>query len=88
MNWLFVKGRRQDRPKLIRNFKRDLRTGFDGSGIDNQVAPGDSAFNYGLDGQAFVPEAMPTHNNQGGGTSGSGGGGNRQSITASKGGNK
>ena len=78
MNWLFVKGRRQDRPKLIRNFKRDLRTGFDGSGIDNQVAPGDSAFNYGLDGQAFVPEAMPTHN-QGGG------GGKRQSTTTSNG---
>ena len=61
------------------------RTGFDGSRINNQVAPGDSDFNYGLNGQASVPEATLTHNQ--GGAGAGGGGGNRQSTTTSNGGN-
>lgn len=39
---------------------RTLRRGYDGSGMDagQQAAPDDAAFNYDLDGQAFVPEAL------------------------------
>jgi E3 ubiquitin-protein ligase ZNF598 len=39
---------------------RTRRAGYDGSGReDQQTAPSDSDFNYDLDGQAFVPEALP-----------------------------
>ena len=39
---------------------RTRRQGYDGSGMDDghQTAPDDSDFNYDLDGQAFVPEAL------------------------------
>jgi hypothetical protein len=48
---------------------RTRRAGHDGSGMaeQNQATPSESDFNYGLDGQAFVPQALPT----------SGAGGNR-----------
>ena len=38
------------------------RRGYDGSGLEerNQEAPSESDFNYGLDGQAFVPQALPS----------------------------
>lgn len=47
---------------------RTRRVGYDGSGVENQqqAAPSESDFNYGLDGQAFVPQALP--NSGGGGT--------------------
>ncbi|KAG7365227.1 hypothetical protein IV203_038430 [Nitzschia inconspicua] len=39
---------------------RTRRAGYDGSGReDQQSAPNDSDFNYDLDGQAFVPDALP-----------------------------
>ena len=40
---------------------RTRRAGYDGSGVEaDQAAPSDSDFNYGLDGMAFVPDALPT----------------------------
>ena len=46
---------------------RTRRAGYDGSGVgeEQQAAPSDSDFNFDLDGQAFVPEALP---NQGSNT--------------------
>jgi hypothetical protein len=45
---------------------RTRRAGYDGSGVgEQQEAPSDSDFNFDLDGQAFVPEALP---NQGSNT--------------------
>lgn len=42
---------------------RTRRVGYDGSGLEEQqTAPSESDFNYTLDGQAFVPEALPTSN--------------------------
>eukprot|EP00526_Cylindrotheca_closterium_P004745 CAMPEP_0113625172 /NCGR_PEP_ID=MMETSP0017_2-20120614/13001_1 /TAXON_ID=2856 /ORGANISM="Cylindrotheca closterium" /LENGTH=764 /DNA_ID=CAMNT_0000535275 /DNA_START=143 /DNA_END=2437 /DNA_ORIENTATION=- /assembly_acc=CAM_ASM_000147 len=36
------------------------RAGYDGSGMgEQQETPSESDFNYGLDGQAFVPDALP-----------------------------
>lgn len=35
------------------------RVGYDGSGVDEQELPSESDFNYGLDGQAFVPADVP-----------------------------
>ena len=45
---------------------RTRRQGYDGSGVDeqNQEAPSNEDFNYSLDGQAFVPEALPTNGRQ------------------------
>lgn len=52
---------------------RTRRPGYDGSGLEDQQAqPSESDFNYGLDGQAFVPQAVPT----------SGGGGSRPQNSA------
>ena len=40
------------------------RVGYDGSGVgEQQDVPSDSDFNYGLDGQAFVPDALPRTSN-------------------------
>ena len=45
---------------------RTRRVGYDGSGLDNrQAPPSDSDFNYGLDGQAFVPPALPNSRGDG-----------------------
>lgn len=42
---------------------RTRRPGYDGSGMaEQQALPSESDFNYGLDGQAFVPQALPTAN--------------------------
>ena len=42
---------------------RTRRVGYDGSGLEeHQTTPSESDFNYGLDGQAFVPDALPTSN--------------------------
>jgi hypothetical protein len=42
---------------------RTRRVGYDGSGLDDQQAPpSNSDFNYGLDGQSFVPAALPNPN--------------------------
>ena len=35
------------------------RSGYDGTGHDNQTAPTSNDFQYGLDGEVFVPEALP-----------------------------
>ena len=35
------------------------RTGFDGSGIPQQSIPSDEDFQYGLNGEVFVPDALP-----------------------------
>jgi hypothetical protein len=45
---------------------RTRRQGFDGSGYEaqQQRAPSSDDFNYSLDGQAFVPQALPTHQNR------------------------
>ena len=46
---------------------RTRRPGYDGSGREEeQTPPSESDFNYGLDGQAFVPQALP--NSAGGGS--------------------
>lgn len=51
---------------------RTRRAGYDGSGLDDrQAPPSESDFNYGLDGQAFVPAPLPTSNAGGAGTAGS-----------------
>jgi hypothetical protein len=51
---------------------RTRRVGYDGSGFDDQQAlPSENDFNYGLDGQAFVPASLPNqigNNNFAGGT--------------------
>ena len=45
---------------------RTRRVGYDGSGLDNrQAPPSESDFNYGLDGQAFVPPALPNSRGDG-----------------------
>jgi hypothetical protein len=38
---------------------RVRREGYDGAGYENQTAPSEEDFQYGLDGQAFVPESLP-----------------------------
>ena len=38
---------------------RVRRTGFDGAGYEAQTAPSSDDFQYGLDGEVFVPEALP-----------------------------
>jgi len=35
------------------------RSGYDGSGLENQTLPSDDDFQYGLDGEVFVPDALP-----------------------------
>jgi hypothetical protein len=43
---------------------RTRRVGYDGSGVeDRQQTPSESDFNYGMDGQSFVPQALPNSNN-------------------------
>lgn len=37
---------------------RVRRSGYDGSGYENQNLPNEDDFSYGLDGEAFVPEAI------------------------------
>ena len=44
---------------------RIRREGYDGSGYENQQQPSDEDFQYGLDGQAFVPDALPSNGNSG-----------------------
>lgn len=39
---------------------RVRRSGYDGSGYEDQQVPSQEDFQYGLDGEAFVPEALPT----------------------------
>ncbi|CAJ1951926.1 unnamed protein product [Cylindrotheca closterium] len=42
------------------------RAGYDGSGVGaQQETPSESDFNYGLDGQAFVPDALPNRPSNG-----------------------
>jgi hypothetical protein len=50
---------------------RTRRAGYDGSGVEErQDMPSDSDFDYGLDGQAFMPPALPSNqNNSGSGNS-------------------
>ena len=38
---------------------RIRREGYDGSGYEQQTVPNEEDFSYGLDGQAFVPDALP-----------------------------
>mmetsp|Transcript_30448 Transcript_30448/g.50252 ORF Transcript_30448/g.50252 Transcript_30448/m.50252 type:complete len:845 (-) Transcript_30448:191-2725(-) len=40
---------------------RVRREGYDGAGYENQTAPSEDDFQYGVDGQAFVPEDIPNH---------------------------
>lgn len=40
------------------------RSGYDGSGIIEQQVPSEEDFQYGLDGEVFVPEALPTTTQQ------------------------
>lgn len=45
---------------------RTRRVGYDGSGLnDQQATPSESDFNYGLDGQAFVPASLPNQSGNG-----------------------
>eukprot|EP00980_Cylindrotheca_fusiformis_P008114 scaffold1727_cov133-Cylindrotheca_fusiformis.AAC.17 len=48
---------------------RTRRSGYDGSGLyEQQDLPSESDFNYGLDGQAFVPASLPNRGNSAGGS--------------------
>jgi len=38
------------------------RSGYAGEGYENQTLPNETDFQYGLDGQAFVPESLPAAN--------------------------
>jgi hypothetical protein len=62
MHELSVHGGTSNGSTKIKLEFRTRRTGFDGSGIENQELPSDEDFNYGLDGQAFVPEELATNN--------------------------
>ena len=55
-----VHGSRQTDRKIQISFQY-RRSGFDGSGLEQQqqTVPSDADFSYGLDGQAFVPDALP-----------------------------
>lgn len=66
---LSVHGGTSSRSTKINLEFRTRRVGYDGSGLeDRQAPPSDSDFNFGLDGQAFVPPALP--NSGGGGSTG------------------